>query len=36
MAEQSHPVPVKYAVVDGRDVSFYSILDVQLPTYIER
>ncbi|XP_028413147.1 tRNA-splicing endonuclease subunit Sen54-like [Dendronephthya gigantea] len=36
MASQAHPVPLKYAVIDGRDVSFYSILDVQLPTYVER
>ena len=36
MATQSYPVPLKYAVVDGKDVSFYSIFDVQLPTYVER
>ena len=36
MASQSYPVPLKYAVVDGKDVSFYSILDVQLPTNLER
>ncbi|XP_046855724.1 tRNA-splicing endonuclease subunit SEN54-like isoform X2 [Xenia sp. Carnegie-2017] len=36
MAAAAHPVPLKYAVVEGRDVSFYSMLDVQLPTYFEK
>lgn len=35
LAFESHPVPLKYAVVDGKDISFYSMLDVQLPAHTE-
>ena len=36
MEAATNLVPLKYAVVEGSDVSFYSIMDVQLSTYFEK
>lgn len=36
LSQQCHPVPLKIALVDGGNILFYSILDVDSPTFITR
>ena len=36
LGQQCHPVPLKIALVDGGNILFYSILDVDSPTFITR
>ncbi|CAH3184774.1 unnamed protein product, partial [Porites evermanni] len=36
LTKQCSPVPLKIALVDGGNISFYSVLDVDSPTFITR
>lgn len=36
LSQECHPVPLKIALVDGGNILFYSILDVDSPTFITR
>lgn len=36
LSQQCFPVPLKIALVDGGNISFYSVLDVDSPTFITR
>lgn len=36
LKEECSPVPLKIALVDGGNISFYSVLDVDSPTFITR